>query len=335
MTESKPDLSIIVPVYKAEKFLRECVESILAQTFRDYELILIDDGSPDASGKICDEYALKDNRVKVIHQQNGGASAARNRGVAASKGKYIGWVDADDRIAPEMFDKLVRLIKEYRADIAECQYTEIFNNTYRRSGDEEKIISGNGDFIMHEFFGARMKPGLTTKLYRRELWNDTIFPLGRIHQDCYVNMRFSLMPLTYVRTPEPLYYYLVRSNSITTTHSEREIREAIYLYEYTLSLKASVAATAIAKELLERDAVNRLVGRYYELSVNGNIRSLKIYNHLLRKKLGKVLIKYLLTADLPLKTRISYSLCISNLNWLQSVFHKLLGTKSLKPEFSQ
>ncbi|KAF3371822.1 glycosyl transferase family 2, partial [Enterococcus faecium] len=90
------EISIIVPVYKVEKYLRKCVDSILAQTFTDFEVILVDDGSPDNSGKICDEYAEKDNRVRVIHKENGGLSSARNAGIDVARGKYLGFVDSDD-----------------------------------------------------------------------------------------------------------------------------------------------------------------------------------------------------------------------------------------------
>lgn len=104
--ENLPKISIIVPVYKAETYLHRCVDSILAQTFTDWELILVDDGSPDQSGKICDEYAKKDQRVKVIHKENGGVSSARQRGLDESVGEYTIHADPDDWVEPEMLDEL-------------------------------------------------------------------------------------------------------------------------------------------------------------------------------------------------------------------------------------
>ena len=100
------EISIIVPVYKVEKYLKKCVDSILAQTFSDFELILVDDGSPDNSGRICDDYAKKDARVRVVHKQNGGLSSARNAGIEVAKGKYLGFVDSDDYIAEDMYELL-------------------------------------------------------------------------------------------------------------------------------------------------------------------------------------------------------------------------------------
>lgn len=117
-----PALSIIVPVYKTEKYLPKCIDSILAQTFVDFELILIDDGSPDHCSEICDEYALKDGRIIVIHQENKGVSAARNAGLDIAKGEYIGFVDSDDWIEPEMYEQMLKELQIRKADVVFCRY---------------------------------------------------------------------------------------------------------------------------------------------------------------------------------------------------------------------
>ena len=119
----KTILSIIVPVYNVENYLPKCIESILAQTFRDFELILVDDGSPDCCPAICDEYAAKDSRIAVIHQQNTGVSVARNAGLDRARGKYIGFVDPDDWIAPEMYEEMIAYIEKSNADLAVCGCT--------------------------------------------------------------------------------------------------------------------------------------------------------------------------------------------------------------------
>ena len=115
-----PELSIIVPVYKVEKYLPKCIDSILAQTFRDFELILIDDGSPDNCGAICDEYAARDSRIKVIHQANAGVSAARNAGLDIASGTYLGFVDSDDWIEPEMYATMIATAEEKQVDVVAC-----------------------------------------------------------------------------------------------------------------------------------------------------------------------------------------------------------------------
>jgi glycosyltransferase involved in cell wall biosynthesis len=322
-----PTISIIVPVYKAEDYLSDCIESILSQTYTDFELILVNDGSPDNSGVLCDSYALKDSRIRVIHKTHGGASSARNAGVETACGKYIGWVDADDRIAPDMYEKLHNLAERYNADITGCQYLLLKGNQTIRSGKEEPIVYGGGDLLLKQFFNAYMKPNLFTNLYKRETWNGIRFPKGRNQQDCYVNMRFALMPLVYVRTSEPLYYYIERKNSITTTYTSSQIRQAIYLYEYTMYLAVSVASSNKAKKYLTKDAINRLMGRFYEVSMNSDLKNQNVYNYYMRKKLGFSLIKYIMKASLPFKTRISYSLLLLNLKSLQGFFNKYLGQK--------
>ncbi len=120
-------ISIIMPIYKAEDYLNNSITSILNQTLENFELILVDDGSPDNSGKICDELALNDNRIKVIHKENGGASTARNAGLDIAQGEFIAFVDSDDWIEPNMFETLFNLAKEHNADISQCNYIKVEN----------------------------------------------------------------------------------------------------------------------------------------------------------------------------------------------------------------
>lgn len=130
-----PLISVIIPVYKVEKYIVKCVESILAQTYRNLEIILVDDGSPDNCPGICDEFAALDTRVRVIHKDNSGVSDARNIGLNVAKGEYIGFIDSDDWIAPNMYETLLASIIKYDADIAVCDY-QICNymNNYSREG---------------------------------------------------------------------------------------------------------------------------------------------------------------------------------------------------------
>ena len=130
----KSDLiSIIVPVYKVEKYIDECIKSIINQTYTNLEIILIDDGSPDNCGKICDEYAKNDKRIKVIHQKNMGQSVARNVGLEYAKGDYIGFVDSDDYIKNNMFEVLHNNLVSYNADISICNIIKVKNNKLEKS----------------------------------------------------------------------------------------------------------------------------------------------------------------------------------------------------------
>lgn len=145
-----PELSIIVPVYKVEKYLPKCIDSILAQSFNNFELILVEDGSPDNCGVICDRYALTDNRIIVIHQPNRGVSAARNAGLDVAKGKYIGFVDSDDWIEPKMYEYLINEMKTHDVDVTICgvnYYSQ--NGNYLRTG-----LTGNAIFEKEEALKA-------------------------------------------------------------------------------------------------------------------------------------------------------------------------------------
>lgn len=134
-----PLISVIVPVYKVEEYLPQCIESILAQTYRNLEIILIDDGSPDRCPQICDEYARKDPRICVIHQKNQGVSAARNAGLERATGDYIGFVDGDNSISPVMYENLLKLIEQYRVQIAMCRFRKVVSNQFP---DDENPQSG-------------------------------------------------------------------------------------------------------------------------------------------------------------------------------------------------
>ena len=121
-------ISVIVPVYKVEQYLPQCIESIINQTYRNLEIILIDDGSPDNCGKICEEYAQKDKRIKVFHKKNGGLSDARNYGIARASGEYLAFVDSDDWIEPDMYEVLVNWIEDHQTDIVSCGFFLSFRN---------------------------------------------------------------------------------------------------------------------------------------------------------------------------------------------------------------
>lgn len=154
-----PELSIIVPVYKVEKYLPRCIDSILAQTFGDFELILIDDGSPDGCGRICDEYAQKDKRIVAIHQKNMGVSAARNAGLDIARGRYIGFVDSDDWIEPQMYEVMMDAIRENGADMAVCgvRYADEDGKFTRADRLSEGVYSRDG--LLEDVFAMPNKLG--------------------------------------------------------------------------------------------------------------------------------------------------------------------------------
>lgn len=210
-----PEISIIVPVYKVEKYLSKCVDSILAQTFTDFELILVDDGSPDSCGKICDEYALKDSRIKVIHKENGGLSDARNAGIAVAKGEYLGFVDSDDYIAPDMYELLYRLIRENDADISICDAVLVDEETEVNYVDSEKKYILERESALKEMIFKRLfAVNAWNKLYKKELFSDTLYPKGMLYEDLAITYKLIDKTKRLVYIPAKKYAYVQRKGSI-------------------------------------------------------------------------------------------------------------------------
>ncbi len=214
----KPQISIIVPIYNVEKYLRKCLDSILQQTFRDYELILVDDGAEDSSSFICDEYAAKDSRVKVIHKQNGGLSSARNTGLDIASGRYIALIDSDDWIALDMLEILHNNIVHYNADISQCEFVKAKN-------DHELEWRGNVQappkvYTNRSILEKLHAPNSITysvvwnKLYRAELFHNIRFPEGKTHEDEFVNYKLISSADRIVCSQSKMYFYRQRANSI-------------------------------------------------------------------------------------------------------------------------
>lgn len=177
--ENLPLISVIVPVYKVETYLDKCISSIVNQTYQNLEILLVDDGSPDRSGEICDEWARKDSRIRVMHQKNAGSGAARNIGLGAAKGELIAFVDSDDYIAPGMYEYLYGLLAQ-GADIAECGYVDAID-------DNVSFDCGNADvrtYTVQEAMAEHIRDRIFrqliwNKLYRREVVGDIRFPVGK------------------------------------------------------------------------------------------------------------------------------------------------------------
>lgn len=187
MEDNKKLLTIIVPVYKVKDYLRKCVDSILAQTYKNFELILVDDGSPDECGAICDSYREIDKRVKVIHKTNGGLSSARNAGLEIANGKYIGYVDSDDWIEPTMYEDMIRVLEDNDCQMVECAINVVSGNEIKKVPEEGvEIISGRDALIRHLdtiHIYSMPRPSVWSKLYKREFWLENRFPEGKIHED--------------------------------------------------------------------------------------------------------------------------------------------------------
>lgn len=210
------EISIIVPVYKVEKYLKKCLDSILAQTFRDFELILVDDGSPDNSGRICDEYAKKDARVRVLHKDNGGLSSARNAGIEVAKGNYIGFIDSDDYIAADMYQTLYDLLNDHDADMSVVGMIDVYENREIIVKESKKIeVLEQKKAIQAVLDSTDVYAYAVNKLYKKSLFYDIRYPVGKIVEDAFVIMDLLLQCNKIVTTTEQKYYYYRRADSIT------------------------------------------------------------------------------------------------------------------------
>ena len=229
-------ISVLIPVYNCGEYFAECLDSVIGQTYRELEIILVDDGSTDKSGEICDEYAAADSRIRVVHQANGGVSAARNAALAArEKQQFIAWVDADDVCAPDMIECMYDALLEAGADVAQCGVTRdrrLFARACKEPG------SGVREVIEADFLD-RIWPTLTTKIYRAELFDGFEFPNLLRTEDCYANLVIAGKVNRTVLFPDIKYYYRKRRGSITNRRKLEECMDAIDFYEQLFAEQGS------------------------------------------------------------------------------------------------
>lgn len=211
-----PLISVIVPIYNVEKYLERCVDSIVNQTYKNLELILVDDGSPDNCPQMCDDYAKKDSRIKVIHKKNGGLSDARNAGMAVATGEYISFIDSDDYVSDDFFECLLNVMNKENSDIAECSvvkfyednhFDEFFDNLSAKTYDTQNAMSAliaENPFHQHVW----------NKLYKTELVKDVPYAVGKLNEDEFWTYQVFGRANKVAKLNKTMYYYFQRSSSI-------------------------------------------------------------------------------------------------------------------------
>lgn len=214
-----PAVSIIVPVYNVEKYLDRCIESIVGQTFRDFELILVDDGSPDQCPWMCDNWAIKDSRIKVIHKENGGLSSARNIGIQCATAPYICFVDSDDWITYDAIEYLYTLIDKYKADFVMANHMRVVGKMETRNVDTnicEEVLSNR------QFLKLLFKDGTQenvqyawAKLYKAELFESVRYVEGITLEDVPATFEITLQAKKIVKSSKNVYFYFYNKDSIT------------------------------------------------------------------------------------------------------------------------
>ena len=239
-----PKISVIVPVYKVEKYLARCVDSILAQTFKDYDLILIDDGSPDNCPAMCDNYAAKYDFIKVIHKENGGLSDARNFGIEyalTTDSKWITFIDSDDWVHPQYLEILYNACIENNAEISCCGFKRV--KEFSESDFKEKIAEIKTDVNTVENLIEKNNYKFEqfnisiawARLYKKELWKEIRFPVGRLHEDEFTTYKilFGVDKVAVINCQ--LYFYFQNENGIMANYSAKKINDLIdALYEQCL-----------------------------------------------------------------------------------------------------
>ena len=224
-----PKLSIIVPVYKVEQYIHKCVDSILNQTFTDFELILVDDGSPDNCGKICDEYAAKDKRVRVIHKENGGLSDARNAGIDVASGQVIGFVDSDDWIERCMYEEMLSYMEENNLDIvcADTNQVKYGKAKFKPRYSKNKIWVK--DEAICEILNGTLDNAAWNKIYKRSVIGNVRYPKGRIYEDVATTYKFISNSEKVGYISKPYYNYLKRKGSIVASGFNSKSRYDCFL----------------------------------------------------------------------------------------------------------
>lgn len=259
-------ISVIVPVYNMEKYLKRCVDSILAQEYRQLEIILVDDGSTDASPAMCDAYAEQDQRVQVIHKENGGLSDARNAGMAVAKGAYIGFVDSDDWIEPGMYRAMYEAAVANGAQVAVCRYAEIcLDKVVDGSGNEIVPLSREEvlDIYICEHPQYKIYNSVWSKLFKREIIGDTLFPKGRNSEDIMFTTKAFCRLERCVYLDTAYYNYVKeREGSIMNAFpGQRMLRDEIPFWREHIACIRETGLELLAKKA-EYYFYKRLVGYY-------------------------------------------------------------------------
>jgi glycosyltransferase involved in cell wall biosynthesis len=279
----KEKISVIVPVYNVEKYLSRCVDSIINQTYTNLEIILVDDGSTDAGGKMCDEYAQQDNRIIVIHKENGGLSDARNAGLDIATGEYIGFVDSDDFIALEFYEILYKTLIKTNSDLAFCEFQRFHNDTeIIKNHTNYKVRTDKGIDILNNFYNKHYVTYVVmwNKLYKKDIWKNLRFPFGKIHEDEFVIHEIFYLAKQISFINASLYYYFHRENSIMVLKNEnmvlRKITNKLEAFDERIKFSERKQLESLCKaSVYTRNAMllNFMFEQRYNESISEKIRN--------------------------------------------------------------
>lgn len=261
-------ISVIIPVYKTEKYLARCVESVRAQSYANLEILLVDDGSPDNAPALCDDFAAKDSRIKVIHKTNGGLSSSRNAGLDAASGAYISFIDSDDYIDPYMLERLHYVITKYHAEVAMLRYKEVSCNPPIPSPKKAKETVYTGTGIATAFLKLKID-SVCTGLYLKTAIADKRFLIGKTSEDIPFNFEIFCHIDTFVHLPEQRYYYFHNPNSISNGPLDAKMFNYLYFRE---NIYKHYSKTGYKTDI-------RLAEALYARAAFGLLMRLALYGH--------------------------------------------------------
>lgn len=324
--DSQELISVIIPIYNVEKYLKKCIDSIINQTYKNLEIILVDDGSPDNCGKICDEYAKKDQRIRVIHKKNGGLSDARNAGIDIAKGKYIGFVDSDDYIETDMYEYLYNILIENSSDISICDYEYYYekNNTIGKSNNVKMNETVDKKEALRRLMGNSIGNYAWNKLYKRDLFNNVRYPVGRKMEDCGTTYKLFYLSNKITIGNERKYYYLQRDDSIL--HKKNF---SFYKDFFELTLEKYKFIKEKYPEIIENDIdmVNKILTLYFEQS-EGMEKYIETYNDELMSLFNQITTDKNFKKSIDMKMRVKLALFKAN----KKLFIKISQRKYNKKE---
>lgn len=280
-------VSIIVPIYNVEKYIKECIDSIINQTYKNLEIILVDDGSPDSCPKICDEYSKKDKRIKVIHKENGGLSSARNAGLDVAKGEYVSFIDSDDIVDEKFIETLYNLCIENNCDISECNFQRFEKDIVKSSNNCEIKVQTNHEMQERLYIPKYFARGIVVwnKLYKKYLYDDVRFPIGKLNEDEFTTYKVLYKCETSICvTEEELYYYRVNENSIMGKKFTAKRLDALEAYEERMSFYKNLGELELYK--LTNVRYQETIESYFMILMESD-KSLRKYIHNITRKARK------------------------------------------------
>lgn len=318
----KDKISVVVPIYNVDKYLERCINSIINQTYKNLEIILVDDGSTDNSGKIADKYKKIDSRIKVIHKNNGGLSDARNKGIRIASGKYISFIDSDDYIAEDMISYLYKLIKNNNSEISICNFQQFssieeINDSKKFNMEESKIYNYTGLEMLQILLKGNISYGdyAWNKLYMLSLFDNIQYPIGRKMEDIGTTYKLYFNSKKVTKGTEKKYFYYKRNDSILGKNDikvyqdklELSIERIEWLQKRNVKLDYTDYNIDLINKIIELyrnnnniDSKKYFYEKKYDLILDKLLKSIKIFNKVSLKQYMKIIITH---AIIKLKKR--------------------------------